>query len=180
MKTINLQFFTGFYNSIHDEAFDRELEYICEENNCTTENLNFTCDFQGYSKGYVNAVNNELDLSLEFEALESPKYYNYSTDKIYCKINEADIAKIASVIDTPEFLEVLKDTFTSCSGFVSFYSNNITDWKAKPITEYDEIELGALLQAYMLINAPKLDMQAYEYCNGNGYATIDYKVIKKA
>ena len=63
----------------------------------------------------------------EFEKLKSPKFYNYSTDEIYCKVT-VDIDKMKKYYDevrnSEEFDKFLKDTFTSCDGFTSFFSNS--------------------------------------------------------
>jgi len=44
---------------------------------------------------------------------------------------------------------VIAERFTSCSGFISFYSRHLADWLEKPIVDWDHNELGTLLIAAM-------------------------------
>jgi hypothetical protein len=147
-KLITIEFFSGFYESIHGAQFDNEIEQYLEENDKTSDDIDYTCDFKAYSKEYVNQLNSEIDLNLEFESLESPKYYNYSTDRIFCNINSADIEKLAEYRNKPIFAELIKSRFTSRDGFSSFYSNEVADWIEKPLAEYDHNELAVLLDCY--------------------------------
>ena len=55
--------------------------------------------------------------------LWSPKYYNYDTDVIDCKIDTNQAQSLNEILKKDnDFLSFLKDRTTSCSGFVSFYT----------------------------------------------------------
>ena len=65
--------------------------------------------------------------SVEFLRVLSPKYYNYSTDKIECKITLADGWENEMRKFIAEHYDWLQDKitndWTSCSGFISFIEN---------------------------------------------------------
>ena len=131
--------FSGFYNSIHDSAIDIALEYEAE---CYTDSgkasdiildvLNvhhYDKIREELSKVFVNGVNDlfcyeyDINLDLEFDSLKSPRFYNYSTDEIYCYIDNDKIKELVALLDSEnDFIEVLKDKYQSCDGFIVFDS----------------------------------------------------------
>lgn len=128
-----LPIFPGFYNSLIDS--DNEIESFLYHENTNRENINF--DFETYSKDCSEFacyfIENELKdlgvLSVEFQELISPKYYNYSTDSINCKI-EIEPEKIRWYIHNnfDNFREYIYDNYSNKSGFISSYSNQACDW----------------------------------------------------
>lgn len=186
-KVIQLQFFSGFYNSIHSAAFDNELDEIMMEENCEYDDLEYTYNYENYCSEYVNAFNSEYKFNLEFEKFSSPREYNFTTDRLFCFIDDNDLAKLATALNSREFAVLVMERFTSRDGFSSFYSNNIAEWLAKPLADYDHNELGTLLDAYLEIETEcstdsekEIDYTCYEYAAGNGAASIDYEVKKEA
>ena len=128
-----LPIFPGFYNSYLDG--ENELEFFLETENLNYENVNF--QFQEYSK-YCSFyacyfIEKELKdfgvLCVEFQEIISPKYYNFSTDSINCKI-EIDAQKICYYIHNnfENFREYIYDNYSNKSGFISSYSNQACDW----------------------------------------------------
>ena len=131
--------FSGFYNSIHDSAIDSALEYEAE---CYTDSgkaSDIVLDVltvnhydkirEELSKVFVNSVNDlfcyeyDINLDLEFDSLKSPRFYNYSTDEIYCYIDNDKIKELVALLDSEnDFIEVLKDKYQSCDGFIVFDS----------------------------------------------------------
>lgn len=92
----------------------------------------------------------DLDVSLEFQEMTSPRFYNFETDKIYCWISHLDVCKIYNLVNTPALREMVRERHTSYDGFISFYSNDLDDkddvW-GKDLHEWDEIQLMTLLMA---------------------------------
>lgn len=147
--------FTGFYETIHGSKIDDHLEYYTESLSIEQAQdifENVKIDFKrfkhDYSESYVKAFCSEYDLlkGLEFESVESPKFYNYSTDRIFCNITPELIEFLWNQIDLKTFDEIVKARFTSRDGFASFYSNDFEEWG--PIENWDHNQLGALLEAY--------------------------------
>jgi hypothetical protein len=118
--------FGGFYESIHSYRIGDRIEmdldwhpdFQCDE----IGSVNWRETFIDYSKEYVYRLNQELDLNLSFVDLHSPKYYNYTTDKIIAKVNEEDKKTLSRYIYDSDFLEWANPRLTSRSGFHSFYN----------------------------------------------------------
>lgn len=141
---IELPFFPGFYESDLENsdtpywAIKEELEYY--QRDCDTpckelseSDLDF--DYKGYEEDVRNAWVDgfrermpEMVLSLENVEMTSPKYYNFSTDKLWADVElkdgwEDDVRKFMT--ENADWLrERIKDDWTSYDGFMSFMSNN--------------------------------------------------------
>jgi len=140
-----LPIFTGFYESIFEDFTEygglyRELENNTELTIEQIENIEKTIDELDTQKDMETTAEMIVDAfakceefkrdfikGWKFENLKSPKFYNYSTDEIYCKVT-VDIDEMKKYYDevrtSEEFDKFLKDTFTSCDGFTSFFSNS--------------------------------------------------------
>ena len=151
---IELPFFPGFYESDLENsdtsywAIKEELDYYQNdcENPCkelTENDLDF--DYKGYEEDVRNAWVDgfrehmpEMVLSLENVEMTSPKYYNFSTDKLWADIElkdgwEDDVRKFMD--ENADWLRRrIEDDWTSYDGFMSFMSNNFGD------TSHDEDE----------------------------------------
>lgn len=94
---------------------------------------------------------------LEFESMSSPREYNFATDRVFAYIPMSTIELLftRSRVDHHEPLRTLiRDSFTSRSGFSSHYDNDFDEWLAKPLDEWDHNELGTLLVAALHLYCP--------------------------
>ena len=114
--------FGGFYNSIHSDIIDTyvaDMEYNWEE-------VNYNDTYKIYSKIYIKALNNILDTNIIFKALNSPKFYNFTTDVIKVELSKKDILKLFKYIKEEdlkqEVFNIIKDASTSKDGYVAFYN----------------------------------------------------------
>ena len=129
-----------------EEQFD-EIDW-----NKTNENV---------SKFYLNYFKDELGdffksigvLSLEFIKVDSPKYYNYSTDKLVCdiKIDKNVFIHELRKHNFDNWEQFLKDNFTSYDGFISFYPNTTIEWDEliNENIEDDNVIIETLLKFYL-------------------------------
>lgn len=136
--------FAGFYESIHMDQLERimcvsdddfyEAEKESPEAVKKLEEQRDSIDWQKeqieYAKQYVKAISKILGIKLAFQSLESPRFYNYETDKIYCDI---DLDTYNTIMDkaAPLYEKIVKkvqDQFTSRPGFLSNYSNDFFEW----------------------------------------------------
>lgn len=149
--------FSGFYCSIHDSNIDDAVERMFtdnsgEPNTGLAGRLYQICDFRAvrreYAKRYAEAFAREFGLpSLTFKLVDSPREYNFTTDRIFCTISEDDIATMMSKTPREKLEARAREDFTSRSGFISFYSPEITDWP--PLAYWDHNQLACLLEAYV-------------------------------
>ncbi len=150
--------FSGFYGSWHDDEMNQTLEQAFSDH-ATGCNINdaliirahdavsWPHAFKSYARLYSDAFRDEFDIpSLEFESLQSPREYNFETDRIFVHVSRDDIASIWKGLNRDIFKHVCTERFTHRSGFVSFYE---PDWKAwGKLSAWDHNQLGALLEAH--------------------------------
>jgi len=128
--------FPGFYGTIFEPDMSNFIEYHNQEENYKIdyECINFKNAPYEYeiAKQFTSYLESELKqfvYSIYFECVSSPKEYNFETDSIHCTI-APKIQNIKQYLKTniDEFSQYLKDTYTGCSGFIPFYSNEISEW----------------------------------------------------
>ena len=121
-----LPVFPGFYNTIFDDT-DRDQDPPEDISELINEDFEPEYDykqyFQDYSREITNACHNLLKdfvYNIEFQALESPKEYNFRNDSINCVIYPRNRAIKAYLnANFAEFEQYCKDNYTSRSGFIS-------------------------------------------------------------
>lgn len=167
--------FSGFYESVHadqlDEATERDAENfasgesdlypeavgMAESDLCEilSRMSNRTQAYESYSRKYVSAfegfVKQEtgFDLQLTFDRIESPRFYNFDTDRIFAQIPLSVVEKLRAAVTLGNLAEVIKERHESRSGFCSFYTTDIEEWTKKPVSKWDHNELETLLIAWM-------------------------------
>ena len=188
MRTnIQLPGFNGFYESIWSELMDRELEWDKEERGITQLDgwRCKVCEFEEsvakeYTEMYLDLVNSELGFSVKQigpAEIDSPKYYNYRTDRIYVDVEFHDLKKLWAEMKAHKdvLVKVIHDNHTSRDGFISFMSNDFDEW-LKEYLHYGHEDFGLYLSFalfYVLkIHYPvaNLDWEFYETISDNVYA----------
>jgi hypothetical protein len=168
--------FAGFYETRWNDGLDRVEEYTVE--NLEEEHktgiiadliwqcANYYKSYQHVAEEFVDYFNDyikeeyELDLDLKFESMTSPRDYNFDTDRIFCFISEENVRKLRAAVSEPPLRQVIRERFTSRSGFISSYTNRLEDWDADPTT-WDHYQLGTLLVA-LLADAEDYEWEIWE------------------
>jgi hypothetical protein len=214
-------FYGSIWDSELDENANRHVEWELDESNDYSDEMkqpvelrldestlhkilfdvtNYQAASVAVAKGYVDVFRYQLkdeyqlDLkSLKFEVLDSPREYNFSTDRIFCKISLADVKRLFAISMANDH-DVLRDTikgrFTSYDGFISSYSNEVSEFLRKPLRQWDHNEVGTLLLAVIEIvmtqagDDPKdLEMNIYQdYPDGLSQeweSAVDWKVYEQ-
>lgn len=192
MKTKNiatfLPVFTGFYGTIFEPDETNEIEYINEQREAagmsaiTYDECEF--DYSDYhervSKGAVNYVENELNhvfinqIEIVFEELISPKFYNFSNDSVnvQIKVTTAFLKELKEYLNTNKeaFALYIKDRYTSCSGFISSYSNQVETWLGEYWKELETKAhiLGSILE-FVCRNEEITDWGMMDRISGDAY-----------
>ena len=126
--------FEGFYCSIYDSIIDGIIEseisegYLTEEE---TENINYTnlrlelsqhifdCILELFNDEFYLFTDNNY---ITFDGLYSPKYYNYSTDKIKAIVSpEIYLTLLNEFENNNSFVNYVNESSKSRDGFASFY-----------------------------------------------------------
>jgi len=164
--------FSGFYDSLWSSEFDtvqeQEVEWMLDPSNeyatelpedITTDDLSdlfyrfadfgqMYADFAPvYSEAFQQYLwdKHDLDVTLKFESMTSPKYYNFETDRIFAEITLEDVVKIYRKVGKAKLRAQAKQMFTSRSGFSSFYDPDIDTWGN--LRSWDHNQLYCLLTA---------------------------------
>ena len=205
--------FSGFYNSIftpdcnagdlfnNEDNVDRDIVDYCVNNVEVPQEY-----YDEVAKTYLEHIGNYIanvvpNIKIEYVELESPKYYNYETNKIIgtCNYNEVK-EDIKSVLNKYHniFDFVVKKHFTSYSGFISFYSNNYKEWD---FDNLDHNQLMAVMEVLAIVGfmhdnyaevkdeitesdandiESAIEFDIFEYISGDVYAEykIDFNVLK--
>lgn len=149
--------FGGFYCSVHEGNLDHAVTSATQDENGETldEKLTSALLTRGiewpevhlkYAQKYVELLSQQLGVPLEFESVESPRFYNYETDRIFAYIEEADLKALRERVDTETLKAVMKERFTSRDGFISHYSPYLDMWPSD-LAEWDHNQCGTLLVA---------------------------------
>jgi len=180
-KLVNFPF-PGFYESALDRMIDDELESAFSYDDSGNHNIpdaiyggsgiEYHADFSAVhleqSKQYLSAWCEQfkgetgIELDYEYESYTSPKYYNYETDRLFAWVSDASIAALfARSADNnhEELSKQIEARFTSRSGFISSYPNDLESWLEKPVAEWDHNELATLLDAALSIHCDESEQE---------------------
>lgn len=141
--------FSGFYESIHDSEIDRAIEdgfnYDLEKqkevpvpDDIWAADINYKAIEREYCEAFVNAFADRFGLTLTFDEMRSPREYNFSTDRLFCKIPRDEINTIRKKVEAhPDYQKLIKERFTSRDGFWSFYSSDYKneEWTRETLDE---------------------------------------------
>lgn len=173
--------FPGFYNSIFchpDEFIDYESELKDELQTLTNKEIEVEydyVDFNEYKKDvskafleiYIDKILETLPYNIldnanfKFEPIDgsctmfSPQYYNYETDKAWCKVktNYISLQLIKEyTLSLKGVKTYLKERFTSYDGFISFINNDFEYWTNLDIKEYPENMIIALFDMLLYLD----------------------------
>lgn len=176
--------FTGFYQGIWNQSENeyvetRELKYadIPDIDNFRfIDDWGFDDDYRDkvaelFGEEYEYMINDMLGLNLTKTGVtvDSPKYYNFSTDRIFVEFEVEDydtmISKLQEYASDPtnraKLEKLIKDNHTSYDGFMSFMSNDINEWDELIADPTDSRYISCLIQYLLYIN----DRGRCEYLN---------------
>ena len=189
-KTIATIPFQGFYNSLYSYAIESEIEnsidYYYKEYELTEAQRDTlangyleknTSEFyynvsKDYAESFIYEIERETGLSLDarFESMESPKEYNFQTDRLFIELPEASAVAFVNYIlenHKQELEQLIAQRFTSRSGFISFYDNTLEAW-GDP-SEWDYNQLGTCFKIFEYLEQEIYEHSIYESIS-NGLA----------
>lgn len=169
MKTIEtyLPVFSGFYGSWFETEAENQSMSLCEHyqdeysEDIPYDDIEFDykqfyedCAEGIYFEIHDELVSRDLVKKMDFERIVSPKYYNFENDSIYVTIHLADknVSAIMNYLNKyrEDFKEYIEEKYSSRSGFISRYSNDVQDWLCEECLEHSH-KLGSILE-FILTN----------------------------
>ena len=163
--------FDGFYESFIsadiEHQIGQQIEWDCDiynlneseeeilYNNYLTVNTSYFYNqiAEDYTNFYIDALNEKLKgftLKATYKCFESPREYNFETDRIFIEIEEnhaIDFIKYIIKNYKKELENTIKQRFTSCSGFYSYYKNSLDLW-TQDYSEWDHNQIGTCFELF--------------------------------
>lgn len=100
--------------------------------------------------GYIEEEYRLDSIRATFESMDSPREYNFTTDRVYANIPLAvmrALFKRSKAEKHATLSKVIAERFTSCDGFISGYPRHLADWLENPLQDWDHNEMATLLIA---------------------------------
>lgn len=161
--------FAGFYCSVHSDALDRAAEQLIQDSNGDAfEGLALDASYtdpllNAYCREYTENWSRAAGIAVAFESMSSPREYNFTTDRIFADIEETEVRRLLAAVDVARMDAVCRDSFTPCSGFISYYSPDWRSWG--DVAEWDHNQIGALVRASVPDDMPE-EYELVDDCNG--------------
>lgn len=131
IKSGLLPLFPGFYDTSYEPDEEEVIEYPFSFSHYEFDYEDYKVRVAKSLCGLVEEKLNGVSVTTEitFKEVESPTYYNYTTDKIIVNYNISWIDVLTKIIEFEyEFEKFIKKQYTSCDGFISAHSNNYKNW----------------------------------------------------
>ena len=165
----NLEIFPGLYES---ELYNSDTDYLLAEALGASQGEEVIYDFDEFQtiagKACVDSLNEKLDshdviIDMRYIGIDSPAYYNCTTDKVIIDIDYNFIALVKYCKHTKQkkFNKYLIDNYTSYSGYVSFIENSVDEFFVNSwFNSHKNIAIQVMIEFY-LINEVYLDAHLY-------------------
>jgi len=162
--------FGGFYG-FHDEYIENRIEIDNDfssgndiDHYLDIENVDWNATFKDYAENWLWRFNTMSGLGLGFAGLDSPKYYNYRTDRIVAYVDKDDMGYLMNFVNDDDFLMWANPKLQSRSGFISFY-NGIDDLIERAKNDDDDKAnlLGMVCNYLIELNEVNEDIYELEY-----------------
>jgi len=192
--------FEGFYNSFISADIENEIdsltqyysesyelndneEQLLSNSFLSVNNNNFYNEIcKDYVSFYIDKFNErfkDFTLKATYKCFISPKEYNFETDRIFIEIEEnhcIDFIKYIIKNYKKELDKKIKERFTSRSGFISFYENNLKSW-TNNYKEWDCNMIGTCFELFDIEEDEDIVYSLREYLSEtiseNLYNTLD-------
>lgn len=182
--------FCGFYESAATAMIDWEIESAFNYNDSGDSaipqdaffEIEYHSIYKDFAAAYAEAFNEYfesetgLTLGAEYETMQSPREYNFTTDRVFVFVPYENMKAIYNHLMRDDsrrriLADTIRERHSSRSGFISFYSSDFESWRAKPLREYDHNEMKTLIVAALACEGveelPYYEMMESYSCNGH-------------
>lgn len=131
---------------------------------------------QAYLRGLGDFFKYEYSVDLKIDEntteIVSPREYNFSTDSLFCEVDLDALIKLFTE-HRNEVEKYVNDVLEPRSGFIPFYSNDISDWSSS-IAKWDCVQLGLILDALISQDdISDIEETVWDYICGNRTREFD-------
>lgn len=151
------------------------------------DHTQYSIAYQNLARDYLDSFADELrdtlgiPVTLQWESMSSPREYNFATDRVFATISESDIWRlwVMSSRDGHETLRaIVRQRFTSRSGFLSYYDNDLDSWiDGRRPSDFDHNELSAVLEAAIEVATLQPGFNEYAYTGQVGEALEEMRRV---
>jgi hypothetical protein len=136
--------FMGFYQSVHENTFDAAAEAA----GMGPDEVDWPVVRLGYAQAYMREIARLTGLEMRFSRISSPEFYNFGTDEILVRIDEARISELhAGIMADPAQAASLRDRvreeLSPRAGFAPYFSADLDDWG--PLDGWEPAQISLLL-----------------------------------
>ena len=148
MTTKNALYKTCFNHNdvLLDCWYDQTLEQSDENEIIDFDNVKGRYIF---GQAYLNWLNDELSLKLQFDGMYFPREYNFENDAINLSFSQDDFDRLKSVFESEDLVQALHGHIecitTSKSGYIAFYNYD-------QVINDNEMLMRSMLQVYSDLN----------------------------
>lgn len=170
------ELFAGFYESdlYNGDLLADMCEYMADDETGEKDNREYDLiDWSGFTTETAKAIcklwsdylpDNNIIRSIEFIELNSPRYYNFSTDTISAWV-DFDFEKLCDYcfkLHRDDFFKYLHENWDSRDGFISFIDTVNFEYEATK--EYDKNDIEIMIEYYLLsaLNLDELQQESAE------------------
>lgn len=136
--------FAGFYQSVHDHTFDAAAEAA----GVGPDEVDWPVVRLGYAQAYMREVARLTGLEMTFSRISSPEFYNFGTDEILVRIDEARISELhsgimADPVQAASLRDRVREALSPRAGFAPYFPAGLDDWG--PIGGWEPAQVSLLL-----------------------------------
>jgi hypothetical protein len=187
--------FSGFYETAWGGDWDSHLENESDHFGVVIKYDYLDIDYAKYQNDIAEYYTGEVETdlvkggfitSMKFQKVNSPREYNFSTDKLDVEltITEDNYSKIVEYLENndEDFKDYITANFSDRSGFYSFYSNDHMEWYKTLVADKlkcEETQISSILE-FIFDNEFK-DRDDYDYVSdwGGSNSLNDYYSINE-
>jgi len=141
VEELTAEMYEKFDNWRGEKYQDIQKEYITEY----TENF-----FKRFNRDIKLQYNTDIKLVPSDIIMTSPREYNFTTDRIFCKVDENLLFDLFCMVDSKILADKIKEDYTSYDGFASFHSNDIKSDEWKEWKNFNHNQWCTVLEAIMI------------------------------
>lgn len=149
--------FQGFYNTIHDAAFDMALEQINldddgeEHEVIGLHNVDWAAVRLAYAQKYLEAAGTQMGMSFTFTRIIEQKDYANGNDMIIAGVERSALENLHQTITSDmematAWAQHVRAELTERDGFIPYYSNDASDWG--DLTSWDDAQIDCMLDFF--------------------------------